>query len=106
MLRMIERKNARRLYDRFSRTWRREKRMAGVYGKPGRKPTFNEWYYMHEGNSSMMAQSTPADVQEYLGLDPWDEPKPVTKTVAMGISLENLYSETSTDLTHGRTVVK
>lgn len=71
MCRTIARAVARRQYDRFSRDWRREKRMAGAWGRPGRKPTFSQWYHMHEGDSGMMGQSTPSDVQEYLGLDPW-----------------------------------
>lgn len=74
MFRTIERRNARRLYDSFSRAWRREKRMAGLYGKPGRKPPFNQWYHMHERDASLMRQSTPSDVREYLGLDPWAPP--------------------------------
>lgn len=72
MSRTIERHVARKLYDNFSRTWRREKRMADAYGKPGRKPTFNEWYHMHSRDNALMAESTPSDVQEYLGLDPWE----------------------------------
>ena len=73
--RQIERAIARTLYNGFSRAWRREKRLAGKYGEPGfKKPTFNQWNAMHERNSKMMAESTPADVQEFLGLDPWSEP--------------------------------
>jgi len=72
-MRSIDRSVAKNLYDKFSATWRREKRMSGQYGKPGaRKPTFNQWYKMHMGNRDMMKQSTPADVQEYLyAEDPW-----------------------------------
>lgn len=80
MSRTIERSVARKLYDGFSRTWRREKRMAGAFGKPGRKPTFNEWYHMHSRNTAMMAESSPSDVQEYLGLDPW-EARPVGRAI-------------------------
>lgn len=48
--------------------------MAGLYGTPGRKPGFNQWYHMHERDATMMRQSTPSDVREYLGLDPWAPP--------------------------------
>lgn len=74
MSRNIDRSVARRHYERFSRDWRREKRMAGAWGKPGKKPVFSEWYHMHQRDSGMMSKSTPADVQEHLGLDPWVEP--------------------------------
>lgn len=75
--RTIERAVARKLYGDFTRAWRREKRLAGKYGEPGfRRPTFAQWYAMHQRNQEMMAESTPQDVQEYLGLDPWtDQPK-------------------------------
>lgn len=75
--RTIERAIARKLYGDFSRSWNREKRLAGQYGKPGyRKPTFSQWYAMHEANRELMAESTPQDVQEYLGVDPWEQPAP------------------------------
>jgi hypothetical protein len=74
MSRTIHRRIARSLYDRFSRDWRREKRMAGMHGRPGRRPTFNQWYRMHQADSGMMAQATVSDVREYLGDDPWAEP--------------------------------
>lgn len=64
--RTIERAVARRQYDRFSRDWRREKRMAGAWGEPGAKPRFSEWYHIHQGDGGMMGQSTPADVREHL----------------------------------------
>lgn len=70
-VRTIARSAARKQYERFSRDWRREKRMAGAWGKPGHKPTFNSWYHLHGGNSGMLAQSTPSDVRECLGMDPW-----------------------------------
>lgn len=74
MSRTIERSVARREYEKFAKRWREEKRFAGVYGKTGyRKPSFNEWYHIHQKDLEMMKQSTPADVQEYLGLDPWVE---------------------------------
>ena len=74
MSRTIERSIARREYGKFARRWRDEKRFAGVYGQPGyRRPSFSEWYHMHQRDLEMMKQSTPADVQEYLGADPWVE---------------------------------
>jgi len=73
--RTIERAMARTLYSNFSRSWNREKRLMGKYGKPGfRKPTFAQWFAMHQRDQQMMAESTPKDVQEYLGLDPWEKP--------------------------------
>lgn len=73
--RTIERGMARALYDDFSRRWRREKRLAGKVGFPGyRKPTFGQWHRMHLRNLEMMRESTPVDVQEYLGVDPWADP--------------------------------
>lgn len=71
MSRTIARSMARKQYDRFSRDWRREKRMAGAWGRPGRKPTFSQWYALHQGDPAMMRESSPSDVQEHLGLDPW-----------------------------------
>lgn len=69
MSRTIERSIARREYEKFARRWREEKRFAGVYGKTGyRKPSFNEWYHMHQSDLEQMRQSSPADVQEHLGL--------------------------------------
>jgi hypothetical protein len=74
MSRTLERSIARREYTKFAKRWRDEKRFAGVYGQPGyRRPSFNEWYHMHQKDLEMMRQSTPADVQEYLGQDPWVE---------------------------------
>lgn len=76
--RTIERAIARRLYGEFSKAWRSEKRLAGKYGERGyRKPTFSQWYGMHQHDQEMMRQSSPQDVQEYLGLqDPWAEEMP------------------------------
>ena len=72
--RAIDRSVARKLYDGFSKKWRSELRFAGRYGKPGtRKPTFNQWFAMHQKDLTMMSESTPADVREYLGADPWLE---------------------------------
>ncbi len=75
--RVIERSIARRLYTEFSKRWRAEKMKAGLRGKPGyRKPTFSEWYAIHNRDREMMKESTPQDVQEYLGVDPWAETGP------------------------------
>lgn len=72
--RTIERGMARALYDDFSRQWRKEKRLAGKEGMPGyRKPSFGQWHRMHLRDHEMMRDSTPVDVQEYLGIDPWAE---------------------------------
>lgn len=75
--RTIERSVARALYGDFSKKWRRDKRNAGMHGKPGfKKPSFGQWYAIHQKNEQMMRESTPQDVQEYLGLDPWVEQIP------------------------------
>lgn len=75
--RAITRSIAHKLYADFSKRWRREKNLAGLHGKPGyRKPTFNQWYAMHQRDQEMMAESSPQDVQEHMGLDPWSEPTP------------------------------
>jgi hypothetical protein len=77
MSRTLERSIARREYEKFMKKWRKEKRAAGVYGQTGyRRPSFNEWYTMHQRNLEMMRQSTPKDVVEYLGADPWMEQEP------------------------------
>ena len=77
MSRTIQRRMARALYDEFSRKWQRERRAAGKAGKPGfRKPTFNQWHTMHLRDMEMMRASTPVDVQEFLGRDPWAEESP------------------------------
>lgn len=75
--RNISRSIARKLYAEFSKKWRYEKNLAGKHGQPGfRKPTFNQWYAMYQRDQQMMRESTPQDVQEYLGLDPWVEQPP------------------------------
>lgn len=73
-----KRTEARRLYDRFSKMWREDMRLVGLYGKktPYKKPTFAQWSRMHERDTGMMEQSTPEDVIEHLGFelasgDPW-----------------------------------
>ncbi len=72
--RTIERSMARTLYQEFSRRWRRERRIAGKQGDPKyRRPTFRQWHQMHLRDLEMMRQSTPVDVQEYMGQDPWVE---------------------------------
>lgn len=74
MSRTIERSIARHEYNKFVKRWKQEKRLAGLYGKPGyRRPDFAEWYGMHQKNLEMMKQSAPADVVEYMGDDPWSE---------------------------------
>lgn len=75
--RTIERAVARKLYADFAKAWRREKRLAGRYGQTGyRRPTFSQWYEMHQRDQEMMAASSPQDVLEYLGQDPWAELEP------------------------------
>lgn len=72
--RTIERSMARALYGDFSRRWRMEKRLAGKAGVPGyRRPSFAQWHRMHLKDLEMMRESTPVDVQEYMGVDPWAE---------------------------------
>ena len=72
--RKIKRTEARAMYDRFSKIWRRDVRLAGLYGKPNapKRPSFQQWYAMHQADVSQMEQSTPADVAEHLA-DPWAE---------------------------------
>jgi hypothetical protein len=83
MSRTLERSIARREYEKFARRWREEKRLAGVYGKTGyRKPTFSEWNAMHQRDLESMRQSTPADVVEHLGADPWADDAPSAFTPA------------------------
>ena len=77
MSRNLERSIARDLYAKFAKRWRQEQRLSGVYGQPGyKRPKFNEWFTMHQRNLEMMNESTPADVREYVGADPWGEPNP------------------------------
>lgn len=77
MSRNLERSIARELYAKFAKRWRQEQRLSGVYGQPGyKRPKFNEWFTMHQRNLEMMNESTPADVREYVGADPWGEPNP------------------------------
>lgn len=81
--RTIERSIAKNLYADFCAKWRREKRLAGKYGKPGiRRPNFNQWLQIHGRDQLMMSQSTPVDVQEYLGHDPWTLPEKEKETSA------------------------
>lgn len=74
-IRSMERTIARKLYDDFSKRWRREVRLTARAGQPGsRKPTFNQWYEIHQANIGMMKESTPEDVREYVQAnDPWAE---------------------------------
>ena len=72
MSRNLERSMARSEYAKFAKRWRHEQRLAGVYGKTGfKRPKFNEWYAIHQRDMEMMKHSTPDDVREYLGADPW-----------------------------------
>jgi hypothetical protein len=73
--RSIERSVARKLYTNFTKQWRDEMRTKGVYGQKAsfKRPTFSQWFAMHQRDADMMKESTPSDVQEYLGLDPWTE---------------------------------
>ena len=79
--RMIQRNNARQLYGQFSVKWRRERRLAGDSVKGYRKPSFSQWVSMHMGDRDMMAESTPVDVQEYMGHDPWESAPVSTQDV-------------------------
>jgi len=78
MSRNVVRAMARKQYDHFSRDWRRERRMAASASPKrfGKKPSFSEWYHMHGGDAAMLRQSTPSDVREHLGMDPWDDVPP------------------------------
>lgn len=86
--RTMNRYAARKLYDKFSKLWREEKRLNGTYGDPGhKKPSFSHWYAMHERNLKSMEKSSPADVQEYLEqFDPWVDQQPETDAKAYEIS--------------------
>lgn len=72
--RTIERSVARALYAKFSRDWRDHLRASGKYGEPKspKRPTFSQWYALHERNRAMMEQSKAADVLEFLQADPWE----------------------------------
>jgi hypothetical protein len=65
---------ARKMYDDFSRRWRRDARLADRYGKPGtKKPRFSDLWHMHQKQLEQMRGASPEDVREYMG-DPWAEP--------------------------------
>jgi hypothetical protein len=72
--RTIERSVARSLYAKFSRDWRDHLRASGKYGKPKspKRPTFSQWYELHERNKEMMEQSKAEDVLDFLQADPWE----------------------------------
>lgn len=74
MSRTLNRSIARAHYNQFAKQWRRDLRTAGLYGQPRspKRPTFNQWFAMHMNDTAMTKESTPGDVVEYLGLDPWD----------------------------------
>jgi hypothetical protein len=78
--------------------------MAGAWGKPGRKPTFNDWYHMHRGDGDMMRQSTPTDVKEYLGLDPWTSDPHVERLRDQLMAARRAIDGTSEEVTHGAVV--
>lgn len=72
-----KRTEARREYERFTKLWRDELRMTGLYGKKTkfRRPTFSQWYAQHEHEfGSPPAQQL--EVPQYpnsFGEDPWAE---------------------------------
>ena len=73
-----KRTEARREYERFTKMWREDMRLAGIYGKKSsyKRPTFSQWYAKHEHEFGNPALRAPAPVQEQLQqeyLDPWAE---------------------------------
>ena len=73
--RQITRRNARQLYDKFSKMWRRDARLAEVYGKSGTsKPRFHQWWKMHQEQLAKMknGSATGAQIQQAME-DPWAE---------------------------------
>jgi hypothetical protein len=76
--RKLKRTEARREYDRFTKMWREDMRLAGIYGKKSkyRRPSFSQWYAQHEhelgGRPSVQAPSNQ-EYLEQLGVDPWAE---------------------------------
>lgn len=77
MSRTLNRSIARKQYAKFAKAWRDDLRRAGLYGRARspKRPTFNQWYGMHQHNIEAMRESTPTDVAEYLrpDVDPWTE---------------------------------
>jgi hypothetical protein len=75
-MRTFQRTQARALYSQFTRRWRRELRLSGLYGKPGspRHPTFNQWLKLTQKNAreqpALSQQAVQAQVEETL-IDPW-----------------------------------
>jgi len=67
-MRELNRSVAKKLYEKFSRKWREDLRDRGVYGKPNqmKRPTFNQWYKIHEKDINMMSQSNPKDYRDYV----------------------------------------
>lgn len=74
-----KRTEARREYDRFTKQWREEMRLVGLYGKQTRykRPTFNQWYAEHQHEFGVQKPAVKYPSQEsyydYLGSDPWAE---------------------------------
>lgn len=79
MSRTLKRSIARHHYAKFTKLWRDDLRLSGQYGRPNapKRPTFNQWYTMHQRDLEMTKESSPQDVQEYLemGKDPWAQEK-------------------------------
>lgn len=75
MSRTLDRSIARHLYAKFAADWRKELRKTGLYGTPKspKRPTFAQWYALHEKDQGMLQESTAQDVMEYLEQDPWAE---------------------------------
>lgn len=87
------RTEARREYERFTKLWREEMRLVGLYGQKTKykRPTFSEWYAEHQhelGQKPVVKYPPQEQYMDYLGLDPWAEQiDPAVK--------ENLSSESS-----------
>ncbi|MBV9125649.1 MAG: hypothetical protein JO112_20050 [Planctomycetes bacterium] len=94
MSRNLERSIARSLYAKFAKNWRKEVRLAGLYGKPNapKRPKFSQWYEIHEKNQQLMKQSTPQDVAEYMG-DPWADGPAAAFEKAVSDATEDLGGE-------------
>ena len=74
-----KRTEARREYERFTRMWREDMRLAGIYGKrsPYKRPTFSQWYAQHQHELGQPQPQVPVydpnTMKDYLGKDPWAE---------------------------------
>lgn len=69
-----QRTRARREYERFTRIWREDRRLSGMYGKKGpARPSFSQWYAVYERDQRRRPEPAPVQ-QEYLQKeDPWVE---------------------------------